>query len=71
MEETHTSEVTHIKREYGREIDSLRKAVDSISLEKSKLEIAAEKNGRDAGEAKAELREVKKRAGQHQSEHLI
>jgi len=68
VEETHTSEVTHIKREYGREIDSLRKAVDSISLEKSKLEIAAEKNGRDAGEAKAELREVKKRAGDAEKE---
>jgi len=68
VEETHTTEVTHMKREYGREIESLRRAVDSIALEKSKLEIAATKNGRDADEAKAELREVKKRAGDAEKE---
>jgi len=63
VEETHTSEVTHIKTEYGREIDSLRKAVDVISREKAKLEIEAEKGTRDAKEAKAELASAQKRAG--------
>lgn len=39
-------QVTHIKREYGREIDLLRKSLDSVALEKSKAEIAAEKGAR-------------------------
>jgi len=62
VEETHTQEVTHIKREYGREIDLLRKSLDSVALEKSKAEIAAEKGARDAVEAKSELAETRKRA---------
>jgi len=68
IEETHTSEVTHIKTEYGREIDSLRKAVDSISREKAKLEIEAEKGTRDAREAKVELASEKKRSGKAEAD---
>jgi len=68
VEETHHSEVTHIKREYGREIEALRKAVDSISLEKSKNEIAAEKATKEASEAKAEAKDLKKRATEAEKE---
>jgi len=68
IEETHSSEVTHIKTEYGREIDSLRKAVDSISREKARLEIEAEKGSRDAREAKAELASEKKRSNKAESD---
>jgi len=68
VEETHHTEVTHIKREYGREIEALRKAVDSISLEKSKNEIAAEKAAKEAAEAKADAQDNKKRANQAEKE---
>jgi len=62
VEETHHTEVTTIKTEYGREIDSLRKAVDVISREKAKLEIEADKGTREAREAKGELASEKTRA---------
>jgi len=62
VEETHNTEVTTIKTNYGREIDSLRKAVDVISREKAKLEIEADKGTREAREAKGELASEKARA---------
>jgi len=68
IEETHSSEVTHIKTEYGREIDSLRKAVDSISREKARLEIEADKGTREAREAKGELASEKKRCNKAEAD---
>lgn len=55
VEETHTVEVTQIKTAYSKEIAQIRKALDQVSKEKAKLEIEAEKSGREAREAKSEL----------------
>ena len=46
---------------YGKELDQLRNAVDAIAREKARLEIEADKNGREAKEAKVTLIQNEKR----------
>ena len=46
---------------YGKELGQLRNAVDAIAREKAKLEIEADKNGRESKEAKAALAQNEKR----------
>merc|ERR1711994_459691 len=52
IEETHIEEVTTVKTLYNKELDQLRNAVDAISREKARLEIEADKNGREAKEGR-------------------
>merc|ERR1719412_451497 len=61
IEETHIEEVTTVKTLYGKELDQLRNAVDAIAREKARLEIEADKNGREAKEAKVTLIQNEKR----------
>merc|ERR1711994_887656 len=61
IEETHIEEVTTVKTLYNKELDQLRNAVDAISREKARLEIEADKNGREAKEAKVALMQNEKR----------
>merc|ERR1719322_540051 len=61
IEETHIEEVTTVKTLYNKELDQLRNAVDAISREKARLEIEADKNGREAKEAKITLAQNEKR----------
>ena len=61
IEETHIEEVTTVKTLYNKELDQLRNAVDAISREKARLEIEADKNGREAKEAKMTLIQNEKR----------
>ena len=61
IEETHIEEVTQVKTLYGKELDQLRNAVDAIAREKARLEIEADKNGREAKEAKVTLIQNEKR----------
>merc|ERR1719322_1303547 len=61
IEETHIEEVTTVKTLYNKELDQLRNAVDAISREKARLEIEADKNGREAKEAKTTLIQNEKR----------
>merc|ERR1719412_746449 len=61
IEETHIEEVTTVKTLYNKELDQLRNAVDAISREKARLEIEADKNGREAKEAKVALIQNEKR----------
>merc|ERR1712226_390081 len=61
IEETHIEEVTTVKTLYNKELDQLRNAVDAIAREKARLEIEADKNGREAKEAKVTLIQNKKR----------
>jgi len=61
IEETHIEEVTTVKTLYGKELDQLRNAVDAIAREKARLEIDADKNGREAKEAKVTLNQNEKR----------
>merc|ERR1719192_282709 len=60
IEETHIEEVTTVKTLYGKELDQLRNAVDAIAREKARLEIEADKNGREAKEAKITLAQNEK-----------
>jgi len=61
IEETHVQEITQVKTLYGKELGQLRNAVDAIAREKAKLEIEADKNGRESKEAKATLAQNEKR----------
>merc|ERR1711981_593529 len=61
IEETHVQEITQVKTLYNKELDQLRNAVDAIAREKARLEIEADKNGREAKEAKVTLIQNEKR----------
>lgn len=55
IEETHSTEIIQTKSMYNKELGSLRKAVDKLSSDNSRLQLNGEKAEREAKEAKNEL----------------
>ena len=57
VEEEKSTEIVLMRDSYGHEIASLRKALDAVSKDKAKLEIEADKFGKEARESKSKLKD--------------
>lgn len=55
IEETHTTEITQTKAMFNKEIGQLRKALDKVSQDNSRLQVNHDKAEREAKEAKQDL----------------
>lgn len=55
IEETHSTEIIQTKTMYNKEIGQLRKALDKMSADNSRLQLNNEKSEREAKEAKQDL----------------